>query len=245
LIYASEKTYSDGTFTAPTINVEGAELVGCTIVDDNFDSAIYINHVDDVSIKNVKVNNLIVLASSAYLIRVIASVNRQKVLLDGVKIQGVSGVEGGLLAVLLTSANADVIVRDTNIKAMSIVAGTINVVRASSGCDVTIRSIVADFTDNTSTNRRVVFAVSGNLIVRDNGGHNIINSTGAISAGSGSLAYGINNINRIYYGTAIPTVGTYVKGDKLNNSSPSVGQPKGWICTVAGTPGTWVSEGNL
>ena len=34
-------------------------------------------------------------------------------------------------------------------------------------------------------------------------------------------------------------------GMRATNSAPAVGQPKGWLCTVAGNPGTWVSEGNL
>lgn len=46
-------------------------------------------------------------------------------------------------------------------------------------------------------------------------------------------------------GTAAPTSGTWVRGDYVRNSNPAVGSPKGWICTVGGTPGTWVSEGNL
>lgn len=50
---------------------------------------------------------------------------------------------------------------------------------------------------------------------------------------------------RMMMGTAAPTTGTYAQGDYVRNSAPAVGQPKGWICTVAGTPGTWVSEGNL
>ena len=44
---------------------------------------------------------------------------------------------------------------------------------------------------------------------------------------------------------AAPTVGSWLVGDRVQNSVPTVGQPKGWLCTVAGTPGTWVSEGNL
>jgi hypothetical protein len=44
---------------------------------------------------------------------------------------------------------------------------------------------------------------------------------------------------------AVPLAGTFAVGDRVLNSTPSIGQPKGWICTVAGTPGTWVSEGNL
>lgn len=46
-------------------------------------------------------------------------------------------------------------------------------------------------------------------------------------------------------GTAAPVAGTWKVGDWVINSSPAVGSPKGWKCTVAGTPGTWVSEGNL
>lgn len=53
------------------------------------------------------------------------------------------------------------------------------------------------------------------------------------------------NSKTVTYAAAIPTTGTWKVGDRLFNSAPAVGQPKGWICTVAGTPGTWVSEGNL
>jgi hypothetical protein len=49
----------------------------------------------------------------------------------------------------------------------------------------------------------------------------------------------------IMMGTAPPTTGTYPVGSRVFNSAPAVGSPKGWICTVAGTPGTWVSEGDL
>ncbi len=45
--------------------------------------------------------------------------------------------------------------------------------------------------------------------------------------------------------TAAPTIGSWAIGDRSANTTPAVGQPKGWLCTVAGTPGTWVSEGNL
>jgi len=37
----------------------------------------------------------------------------------------------------------------------------------------------------------------------------------------------------------------WCKGSRVMNASPAVGSPKGWICTVSGQPGTWVSEGNL
>jgi hypothetical protein len=58
-------------------------------------------------------------------------------------------------------------------------------------------------------------------------------------------------VNFVYRGTRLsrtgvaPTYNTWLRGDYVGNGAPAVGSPKGWYCTVAGTPGTWVSEGNL
>lgn len=45
--------------------------------------------------------------------------------------------------------------------------------------------------------------------------------------------------------TIYPDGITSVVGDSVNNSTPASGQPKGWNCTTAGSPGTWTSQGNL
>ena len=42
-----------------------------------------------------------------------------------------------------------------------------------------------------------------------------------------------------------PSAGAHYAGQHHKNLISTVGNPKGWYCTVAGTPGTWVSEGNL
>ena len=58
-------------------------------------------------------------------------------------------------------------------------------------------------------------------------------------------------VNAVYEGRRLsrtglaPNYGTWLRGDNVLNGAPTVGQPKGWVCTVAGSPGTWVSEGNL
>jgi len=39
--------------------------------------------------------------------------------------------------------------------------------------------------------------------------------------------------------SAPPTTGTYNKGDIIWNNNPSEGDPIGWVCVAAGTPGTW------
>jgi hypothetical protein len=48
---------------------------------------------------------------------------------------------------------------------------------------------------------------------------------------------------KIMYGVGVPTVGTYIAGDKIYNIAPTAGGYTGWICTVAGTPGTWKGFG--
>lgn len=47
-----------------------------------------------------------------------------------------------------------------------------------------------------------------------------------------------------YFGTA-PTVGTWKVGDRVYNGTPSAGNFIGWVCTVAGTPGTWKTFGAI
>lgn len=49
------------------------------------------------------------------------------------------------------------------------------------------------------------------------------------------------------YSSAAPTAvdNLWFVGDRVINNVPTIGQPKAFVCTVAGTPGTWVSEGNL
>jgi len=67
-----------------------------------------------------------------------------------------------------------------------------------------------------------------------------------VKAASGQ-AFG-GGFNVICCDTTIPSGGAgghWAVGDRFLKSNPAVGSPKAWICTVAGSPGTWVSEGNL
>ena len=45
-------------------------------------------------------------------------------------------------------------------------------------------------------------------------------------------------------GTAVPSVGTWAVGDTVRNSAPSAAGVYEWICTAAGTPGTWKTISN-
>mgnify|MGYP001017801579 CR=1 FL=1 len=46
-------------------------------------------------------------------------------------------------------------------------------------------------------------------------------------------------------GTAAPTTGTWARGDVMWNTAPAAGGAPGWVCTAAGTPGTWKAMANL
>lgn len=48
----------------------------------------------------------------------------------------------------------------------------------------------------------------------------------------------------IGYGTAAPASGYHQVGDVVLNTVPASGQPMGWACSVAGSPGTWVAMPN-
>jgi hypothetical protein len=45
-------------------------------------------------------------------------------------------------------------------------------------------------------------------------------------------------------GSAAPSTGTWAKGSVVFNSSPDIGKQIGWVCTTAGTPGTWAPFGH-
>jgi hypothetical protein len=49
----------------------------------------------------------------------------------------------------------------------------------------------------------------------------------------------INNGRCEIFSNAAPTTGDWLVGDIVTNTAPAAGGPPGWICTTAGTPGTW------
>lgn len=88
---------------------------------------------------------------------------------------------------------------------------------------------------NSSTNRSIGFQIA-------------MPSVAIVSIGQFKVFKGNYNSRKFeVMGTAAPTstAVNWEKGNRVINSVPTVGQPKSWVCTVSGAPGTWVSEGNL
>ena len=92
--------------------------------------------------------------------------------------------------------------------------------------------------------------VSGNFVINDSGvgyaryGINIANADYPLTitntnSFSGMITGGVRN------NQAIPTTGSWVKGDTRWNWNATSGQPMGWVCTTSGSPGTWAAMANL
>ena len=85
-----------------------------------------------------------------------------------------------------------------------------------------------------------------NLVKATQGSEWRSTSSSRVWSASRATANGNSNVwISVEYGTTVPTTQLHSIGDIAINESPVVGAPKGWTCTVTGTPGTWVSQGNL
>lgn len=50
---------------------------------------------------------------------------------------------------------------------------------------------------------------------------------------------------RIFWDSAAPTAGDWKVGDTVFNTAPAASGTMGWVCTTAGTPGTWKTFGAI
>jgi len=68
----------------------------------------------------------------------------------------------------------------------------------------------------------------------------------------GAIVNGLYSVRRThgadsseYFGEAAPTTGTWGRQDIVWNSTPTAGGAVGWVCVVAGSPGTWKAFGSI
>jgi hypothetical protein len=138
-----------------------------------------------------------------------------------------------------------VVVRTSSRAAWQFVANDGGAIIANGVCDGGVQKIICKFYHSGSGSTTPVFLINGS-----SGDSHVVGLL-KIEAGSTASDFvtpgytGEPGQLRQFFGSAAPTNGTWRVGDAVINSAPAVGSPKGWRCTVAGTPGTWVSEGNL
>jgi len=109
------------------------------------------------------------------------------------------------------------------------------------------------FTCTTLANARAFNG--GDRITSSTGGFTFVRFvdyvTGVITLGGGSSSSGAGTVSQTQalfntielFQAAAPTTGTYRVGDIVYNSTPASAGYVGWVCTVAGTPGTWQTFG--
>ena len=123
------------------------------------------------------------------------------------------------------------------------VASVLNFIAADSGKVVPF--VFATRVLNDVTVNRAGISLSPSGITGMSGAFEIL----ALEAGTGEViptfVHPDYPTNTVSFGSAAPTQGEWRRGDRVYNRAPAVGAASGWICTVAGTPGTWASLGNL
>ena len=69
----------------------------------------------------------------------------------------------------------------------------------------------------------------------------------AIDVQNSEIYFGASSTStsRLKMGTESPLTGTWARGSVIQNNGADANLITGWICTVAGTPGTWVSQQNI
>jgi hypothetical protein len=120
-----------------------------------------------------------------------------------------------------------------------IVSGNIGIADTTNACTASSSTQLRLTGNNFTTSGTRSFVTSGTCTgsYYDKTNYSGNSVTFIQNAATGLIVEVLNN--------ASPGASNWAVGDRVEQSVPVVGQPTGWRCTVAGAPGTWVSEGNL
>lgn len=91
--------------------------------------------------------------------------------------------------------------------------------------------------NNTAGQERIGAILQANLYVRDDG---------FVRSDLGPNLKSLDSaVKRIVWSDIAPTLGTWAANDRVFHTNPALGDPAGWVCTTAGTPGTWSVAGQV
>lgn len=126
-----------------------------------------------------------------------------------------------------------------------------NIIEGNNSSDANTGSLAANhFAVYSWMNNGAVggnYAVKWNVAIYDRSGSN--GNKFSVNAGQDdSVSPSLNGTKAqvakfAYYDSAPPVSGTYLLGDIVYNTAPASAGYIGWVCTVAGTPGTWKGFG--
>ena len=146
----------------------------------------------------------------------------------GNTLTSVSGTSG----IFIGDRNKNWIIANNYISAANI---SIYLEFGASGCVVTGNQILSSYA-------QAILVVGNNNVIANNTGPGkvAVNSQDDRNILFNNMAMPIM-INGLY--TAAPVGGTWKLGDIVYNATPASAGNIGWVCTVAGTPGTWKAFG--
>lgn len=70
----------------------------------------------------------------------------------------------------------------------------------------------------------------------------LVSATGQIYTTATTIQIGLNSMT---WGATSPAAGTWARGDVCWNTGAAGSGSPGWVCSAAGTPGTWKTMANL
>lgn len=113
-------------------------------------------------------------------------------------------------------------------------------------------NIWTDALDNIVTGNKIIYNGTGVAINLSAGAlRNIVNNNKVSLTSTGTRINGLtdyrlnNTIDGKRMASASPVVGTWEYGDIVYNTVQSSGNPLGWVCVSAGSPGTWRPFGQV
>ena len=83
------------------------------------------------------------------------------------------------------------------------------------------------------------------ILIRANAGAAFDHLTASIMRCQNAAPASFHYAHQRIEGSAAPTAGTWDLGDVVWNTAPTAGGKVGWVCTTAGSPGTWKQFGDI
>ncbi len=230
------------------VNVEG-NIILSTGIGAVRGEAIYAVNADSLQIKNNTIKHLNTNYNAI-------SIGSSLGVMNGISVSG-NRIRGATYGIAFNPSGAGTF---TN----AVICG--NIVTGLTSTALSIAKLSgSQISNNNFSSTGVVFSLttcpntrmSANRIYSSYGSYAIV-FTGAAAANLGTVVDESNDLSGVIlneaangaiisrYSASAPGIsGISGVGDRVIQSVPVVGQPKGWRCTVLGSPGTWVSEGAL
>lgn len=226
------------------VTPKNVTITNC-VIDNSYNDGIYCEGLDDEPVKDVTITNNII----------DSTLNNEGIALrlcDSVVVNG--NVIKNITRIGIELVNTDNAVINNNILKNNINhiwCGT----RSSTHADnnvISNNTMYNDASFDAGNSGLYISAVSTNCISLNNN----INNTGNYNynvrgASNKSILQTMNNTQtnlskKIIYASSIPSSNIDAEvGDICYNTSPSAGGAIGWVCTTAGTPGTWKEFGAI